>query len=471
MIKIAILGAGPAGLALAFKLLRENKAAFAVTLVDRRPEVGGMAAGFRSHGLVFDYGSHRLHPAADPEILADLAALPEAELAIRPRNGRIRLMGRYVRFPLGLTDSLRHLPPAFMAGVAFDMLRKLFARRSGEPGNFADFLLAGLGPTICRNFYFPYAEKLWGLKPEEISVDHARRRVSQDTVAKIAGKIFKTVPGLRKKGAGTFLYPRNGFGRICEALENDIEQNGGQFRLSAEIETIRRKADGRFEIRTAPESEPLAADYVFATIPIPDLVRSVRPKPGPEVAAAAAALPYRGLVLCYLILGTNRFTPFDAHYFPEKDVLFSRISEPRNYRNGLETGGKTGLCVEIPCRVGDETWQASDRDLSERVGAGLRQCGLPLKAPVIAAFTRRLPRAYPVYARSYARHLRVVDDFFNGLPHLIRYGRQALFIHDNLHHAMAMGYAAARCLAADGTWNGTLWRDYIRKFATFTVED
>ena len=42
--RIAIIGAGPAGLAAAYDL---NKAGYAVTVYEAAPEVGGLAAGFK----------------------------------------------------------------------------------------------------------------------------------------------------------------------------------------------------------------------------------------------------------------------------------------------------------------------------------------------------------------------------------------------------------------------------------------
>ena len=40
----------------------------------------------------------------------------------------------------------------------------------------------GLGPTICREFYFPYARKIWGLEPEQIAAIQAHKRVSAGSI-------------------------------------------------------------------------------------------------------------------------------------------------------------------------------------------------------------------------------------------------------------------------------------------------
>ena len=181
-----------------------------VTVLERNAWVGGNAASFELEGLRVDYGSHRLHPACDPEVLGDIRALLGDDLLDRPRHGRIRLRGRWIHFPLKPLDLAFRLPPSFALGVAADAVRKLPGHRgrrsdgsSGEE-NFATVLEAGLGRTICRDFYFPYARKIWGLDPEELSTTQARRRVSAGSLSKMLGKVGSTLPGLRRSDDGRF---------------------------------------------------------------------------------------------------------------------------------------------------------------------------------------------------------------------------------------------------------------------------
>ena len=106
-------------------------------VIERQPSVGGLAASFEFDGLYLDHGSHRLHPATDPEILADLRRLLGPDLLVRPRHGRIRLLGRYVRFPLSPLDLATRLPPSFVAGVGRDAIVKRFRWGSPPPTTFA----------------------------------------------------------------------------------------------------------------------------------------------------------------------------------------------------------------------------------------------------------------------------------------------------------------------------------------------
>ena len=95
------------------------------------------------------------------------------------------------------------------------------------------------------------------------------------------------------------------------------------------------------------------------------------------------SLEFRALALVYLVLGRPRYTEFDAHYFPELDVAFSRVSEPKNYRDGdgVDPSDRTVLCAEVPCSVGDDTWRAADDALGAMVADGLVAQGLPRRIP------------------------------------------------------------------------------------------
>jgi len=107
---VVILGAGPAGLGAAFKLARRGNVR--VTVLEQNKHIGGNAGSFDLAGMRADYGSHRLHPSCDPEILGDIQDLLGDDLLDRPRHGRIRLCGRWIHFPLKPIDLALGLPVA-----------------------------------------------------------------------------------------------------------------------------------------------------------------------------------------------------------------------------------------------------------------------------------------------------------------------------------------------------------------------
>ena len=470
--RIAILGAGPAGLGAAWQLAKRRKASTVV--FEQNDAAGGNAGSFEIAGLRADYGSHRLHPQCQPEILADLKALLGDDLLDRPRHGRIRLQNRWIHFPLKPQDLVLKLPPRFGAGVALDALKKFVPHRNGANGceTFTSVLEKGLGATVCRDFYFPYAEKIWGLPPEELSATQARRRVSAGSLGKMARKIFSIVPGFKTPGAGRFFYPRRGYGQICEALANAARDAGAEIRFGCKVEKIELGARHLITFEAGGRTEKLEADYVWSTIPITVLTRIVEPPPPPEVLEASRKISYRAMVLVYLVLAQPRFTEYDAHYFPEAGIRLTRLSEPKNYSAAYEPADRTVICGELPCAVGDEIWRASDAELAEIVREALGRCGLPLTAEILQIETRRLPFAYPIYTKDYERYFDLQDEWASGLKRVLTFGRQGLFAHDNTHHALAMAYAAVDCLSEAGEFDEARWREKYRvEFARHVVED
>lgn len=468
--RIAILGAGPAGLGAAWQLSLQNKADVAV--FEQRDDVGGNAGSFDLEGLQVDYGSHRLHSACRPEILADLKGLLKDDLLDRPRHGRIRLRERWIHFPLKPVDLLLHLPPVFGLGVAADALKKVVVRSNGNgEETFTSVLERGLGATICKDFYFPYAVKIWGLPPQELSAIQARRRVSAGSFSKMVRKVFSVVPGLKSPQAGRFYYPQQGYGQISRVLADAAQQLGAELHLRTTIKRLIPGSPHKLEVEFEGETRTVEADHVWSTIPLTILARIIDPPPPADVLEASRRLEFRAMILVYLVLDVDQWTPFDAHYFPEEEIRLTRLSEPKNYSAQGKPEGKTVLCGELPCMVGDEVWQMSDDELAELVRESVSRCGLPIKANILSVTTKRLPFAYPIYRRGYEQHFETLDDWANNLNGILTFGRQGLFAHDNTHHALAMAYGAVDCLNKTGAFDESKWREYRVEFAKHVVED
>ena len=480
--RVAILGAGPAGLGAAWRLARQNKAEAIV--IEQRDDVGGNSGSFDLGGLAVDYGSHRLHPACQPEILADLRALLRDDLLDRPRHGRIRLRGRWIHFPLKPLDLLFGLPLSFGLGVGQDALRKFMPRSipysgrysgpysgKGEPETFASVLERSLGRTICRDFYFPYAVKIWGAPPQELSAIQARRRVSAGSLVKMARKALSSVPGFKPPGAGRFFYPRLGFGQISRAIADAARAAGAEIQLGATVRQLHLGAPHRIEIECGGKMSELEADYIWSTIPITALARIANPSAPHSVIEASRRIRYRAMVLIYLVLAEPQFTPFDAHYFPETEIKLTRLSEPKNYSATAEPADRTVLCGELPCAVGDEIWQSSDEALAELAQDALARCGLPIRSRILQVETKRLAYAYPIYDEGYEEAFARLDEWATSLDRTLTFGRQGLFAHDNTHHALAMAYAAVDCLPEAGEFDLARWADYRIEFASHVVED
>jgi protoporphyrinogen oxidase len=455
-----VLGAGPAGVGAAYRAARDGHS---VTLVERADRVGGAAASHTVAGVRVDLGSHRLHPAVEPRILAELRRLLGDDLQARPRHGRIRLGRRWIAFPLLPLDLLLRLPPGVAAAAARDAA--LASRRPPPRADtFEEVLLSALGPTICERFYFPYARKLWGLPPSELSGEQARRRVAARSPGRIVGR------ALARGAAGrrTFLYPRGGYGQIWEAMADAAAAAGARVLLGAEARRLELRPDGAAV--TLADGRRLTGRRAWSTLPVTTLAEIADPPPPPEVLAAARALEFRAMALVYLVVGRPRYSRFDAHYLPGGATPVTRLSEPRNYRDGDDPDDLTVLCAEIPCPADGGPIDARAPELSDLVLDGLEEARLP-RPEVVGVEVTRLRHAYPVLRAGADAHLAALERWAAAQPALLTLGRQALFVHDNAHHALAMAWSAADCLGRDGSFDGAAWERARRGFAAHVVED
>ena len=457
MSRVVVAGAGPAGLMAALRAAEEGHS---VDLLEAGSAIGGMAGSFEVAGQRVDFGSHRLHPATDPALMERIRALLGPDLQTRPRNGRIRLHDRWVGFPLTPAGMARGLPPRFTANVARDMVAKVLRRR-GDDDTFDGAIRRRLGPTVATDFYAPYARKLYGEDPAALTSELADRRVAATSPMTVMRNALRA----RRPDGRVFFYPRRGYGQIVEALAEAAVATGVTLHLDRPLERVVVRDAG---VTVVAGDGSLDADLLLSSMPIDRLAAGLDPPAPAGVRDALDRIRHRAMTLVYLLVPRPQYTSFDAHYLPDDRLRTSRLSEPKNYRDGDDPPHQTVLCAELPCWVDDDVWEASADELADRVDGELRRCGLPATR-WIHAEVRRLPRVYPVYDIA-GRADRAAVDAWEIDDRVISFGRQGLRVPDNLHHVLAMGDAAAAAIS-DGGLDHRAWRASLAAFADHVVQD
>ena len=245
----------------------------------------------------------------------------------------------------------------------------------------------------------------------------------------------------------SFLYPRRGYGQLSEALAEAAADAGVDLRLGTRVCGLKVTGDA---VSVLLDNGTLGADTVLSTMPVPALAAGIDPSPPAPVVEALDRCRTRAVVLAYLVVGRDRFTPFDAHYFPGPETVVSRLSEPKNYRDGDDPSGRTVLCAEIPCWPGDELWQCSEDRLGKLIAEDMARAGLEIPE-LERVEVRRLPAVYPVYETATMSARATVDSWLRSLVpnRVVSLGRHGLGVLDNLHHVLAMGEAAARAVGPE----------------------
>lgn len=451
--RVAVLGAGPAGLAAAVGLARAGHDVVVLEAADR---VGGMAGSIEVAGQRVDLGSHRLHPVATPPVEELLRAALGDDLQPRRRRGRIRLEGRWLDFPLRPVDMLASLPPSFALGALRDLATAPW--RDATVGDDAHaVLVARLGPTVAERFYRPYLTKLYGVDPTRLHAEVADRRVAARRGTDVVARM------LRPRPDHDFRAPRRGFGQLSEGLADLAQAAGAEVRLATPVTGVRPQAT---DVAVVVPDDEVVANVVVSTLPAA-LVAHLTDAPAP-VRAATADLVHRGLHIVHLDLDTPRLSDVDAYYFPGPETPVARLSEPRNFRDSAEDpADHTVVCAEVPFGPDDPVPSAAE--LTDVVLAMLATTGLAV--PLVRSTTvTSLPRVYPVYTPASRLALGVVDAWVSSLPRVLALGRQGLFTPDNTHHVLAMGLDVAEVVGPDGV-DRAAWDRRRAGYREFVVED
>jgi protoporphyrinogen oxidase len=481
---LVVLGAGPAGLAAAWRAARRG---LSVVVLDRAEAVGGMAASFDIAGVRVDYGSHRLNPDMPGYVLADLRFLLGADLQTRYRDGRLLVGDRWITYPFKPRELARALPAVPMARAAFEALSTPWRKpKPGEsPESYAELMRAGFGPTLYEQVYAPYARKLWGIDGEQIDAEQARRKAGAPTAL---SALTRAVRNVLSNESLAYLYPRRGFGQLCETMADAAVAAGARLRLGSAAERLEVSHGevsvqlGRSEYHYAAAERGgwnsdayldsggwLRARHVFSTLPLPLLARMTTPGAPYEAVEASGDLKFRAIVLVYVVHKGGRWTRHDVHYIPAGRTAVSRISEPMNHRiNPEDPEDRDVVCFEMPCDIGDEIWNGSDDELAELVRDCVQETGLP---PINIEWmqVKRVRNVYPIYHRGYRDQLSVLEDWVENIPHITTFGRQGLFTPDNTHHSMIMGYEAADALGS-GEFDHARWGQAKERFSNHIVE-
>lgn len=460
---ILVLGAGPAGLAAAW---RAAKRGLSVAVIERTDQVGGTAASFDVAGVRVDHGSHRLHPATPQRMLGDLRGLLGRDLQTRHRNGRLHMADRWVTSPPASASGLaRELPAPMVAGLARDAAVRRLHRGGGD--NYAEVLRNGLGPTLYDALHGPYAEKLWGLPGERLSPDQARSRLSSDSPLQVVSRL------IRGRGDSaprrTFFYPRRGFGQIVDVLAEAAVKEGADIHLEAEVAAMRVVEDHVWV--ATQDGDDLSAGHMFSTMPIPALARMARPAPSLTQLEAAGRLRFRAMVLVYMVHEGGRWLPYDSQQIAGPQTPISRISEAVNYRDSDEDPtDHSVVCAEIPCSMTDDVWGMADENLGDLVEEGLARVGLPPISRGLVT-TRRLGHAYPVYVTGFEQELAQVDHWARDLRRVVTLGGQGVFAPHDTRHSLVMAYDAVDALRPDGRFDRYAWTAARERFKRHVVED
>jgi protoporphyrinogen oxidase len=425
-----ILGGGPAGLTAAHYA---HQRGLTVRVYEAGAETGGNCRTLQHGEFRFDTGAHRIH-TKDSEVTREIRSLLGEDLLEVDAPSRIVFGGKRLRFPLSPGDLLGGLDLRQLLRIALEVMTR--KPRKTPFADFQDLAVAHYGKTLAGLFLLNYTRKLWGRNPADLSPAVAGGR--------LAGLDAKTFLLARFLGRdrhldGAFLYPKRGIGALFKALESRLPV--GAIHTGARVTRIRHKDDSIIGV-TLNDNEEVSTARVISTLPLPAFLRALDPAPPPPILALAESIAFRNLVLCVLFLDQKHYSENASLYFPDPEVPFTRLYEPRNRSPFMAPPGQTCVVLEIPCNAQDAVWTEPDASLIARMLPHLKykDGAEPLK--LLDAVVHRVPHAYPVLEKGIEGRVQTLLDYCSRFSNLRLTGRNAIFRYAHIHDMFKAGREA-----------------------------
>jgi protoporphyrinogen oxidase len=487
-----IIGAGPAGLTVAYELLMRTD--IKPIIFEKTSAIGGISQTVEYKGNRIDIGGHRFFSKSERvmrwwfdimplQVVSDSndknSSNTESEpyatfgsnpsrcdpqkndrvMLIRKRLSRIYYLQKFFNYPLSLNlSTLMKLGilTSFKIGLSY-MRARLFPIRDEK--SLEDFLINRFGKTLYQTFFKDYSEKVRGVPCSQLNPAWGRQRIKGLSISKAIQHSLK-LPNVRNSSISQrktetslikkFLYPKYGPGQLWEEVCRRIESKGGKLYLNHEaIELcLANSAIDKvfFKNHDNGETVEFSAAYIISTMPIRDLVSRMRGDISNRVRRIADGLHYRDFITVGMLLSkfNTSNTSFARNglvldnwiYIQERDVKIGRIQIFNNWSPFMVSGhDKIWIGLEYFCNEGDDFWIKDDDALMKFAVNELVKIGIVEAEDILDSVVIRTQKAYPAYHGAY-QHFNVIRSFTDTIENLFLIGRNGMHKYNNQDHSM-----------------------------------
>lgn len=442
---IVVIGGGPSGLTAAYELVKQRK--FPIVL-EKNDKVGGIARTENYRGYHFDMGGHRFFTKSVQvqqfwqEVLGD-------DFLRRPRLSRIFYKSKFFHYPLKPFNALLGLGPIEGVRIISSYLRwHLFPYKEEE--TFEQWVTNRFGKRLFETFFKSYTEKVWGIPCTELKAEWAAQRIKDLSLKTAITAMFLKPQETIKTLIEEFDYPRRGPGMLWTAVQDRINERGGEVKLNSNVVGIQREGQritGVVVENGNGRTQTITGSSFISSMPVTQLLKWLDPPPPPHVLHAANQLSYRDFLTVCLIIKKPALFPDNWIYVHDPSVQVGRIQNFKNWSADMVPDqSTTSLGLEYFCNEGDEIWNMPDEELIALGKREIAKIGLALSEDVVDGAVFRVEKSYPVYDSDYASSLDVIKKYLATLENLQTIGRNGLHRYNNQDHAMLTGMLAVRNL-------------------------
>ena len=502
MKKICIIGAGPAGITFADKLLQLG-GDFKIDIYEKSSYIGGISKTVEYKGNRIDIGGHRFFSKSDEVMkwwankfplalgndeysnginityhnqkksiqgfrLAEKSDIDSGKIMLlRKRKSRILYERKLYDYPLKLNyKTISNIGIFRMISVIKSYLYSKFNK--AKPDNLEEFIISKFGQKLYSMFLNLILKK-YGVKNRKIFLQIGAQRIKvfqlekyyilqklcQDSQKNLIMKYLKRKLKLPYRKV---LYLKFGPGQMWECVAEELTSKGVKILFNHEINSLKfdtkkknlksveyRKTNGDFV-----EKE---YDFVISTMPINELINGIKDEKNlspfsKNVYNDALKLPYRDFITVGILLnklsGPNSEILDDNWiYIQEKDVKVGRIQIFNNWSPYLcSDTDKFWIGLEYFCNQNDEFWNKKDNEIISMAKNELEKLKLAKNENILDAVILREKKTYPAYFGTY-KNFNLIKKEINLVGNLFCIGRNGMHKYNNQDHSMLTALRAA----------------------------
>ena len=479
--KVVIIGAGPAGLTAAYEILK-NDPSYKVVIYEESGYIGGISRTINNNGNRIDIGIHRFFSKSDKVLEIWNSLLPtennilkseenEEVMLVRDRLTRIFYLRKLFNYPISLTkEFIFNLGLLRCTKMGFSYIKAvMFPYKNVD--SLEKFYINRFGRELYNLFFRDYTEKVWGVKPSELSPEWGAQRVKGLSVYKTIINSLKPKKknDIKQKNKetsliDTFLYPKYGSGQLWEKLSKEIQKMGGEIYLNSKVSKINIENTKVVSVNVMNRDNEVTVngDYFVSTMPIKDLIMSFS-QVDKGIYDLASKLQYRDFIIIGLLLKDLDLHSEDGIirdnwlYIQEPYVKIARIGIINNWSPYMVKDKNTVYVgVEYMCFETDNLWLMDEKDLIRFTIDEMKKLKLIKDDYVISSNIIKMKKAYPSYTGVYSEFSKI-REYTDKIENIFLAGRNGMHRYNNMDHSMLCGIEVSKCILNGSNDKNTIW--------------
>ena len=315
--KYLILGAGPAGLTVANRLMKKGITDFLV--LEREETAGGLCRSVEVDGAPFDIGGGHFLDVRRPKVNEFLFGfMPEDEWDKYDRDSRIVVNGNIVNHPIEaniwqmkIEDQVEYLKSIAVAGCNIG---------APMPEAFVDWIYWKLGNKVAEDYMIPYNQKMFNKELNQLGTYWLEKLPNVSFEETLLSCLNKKAYGTQP-GHAQFYYPKKyGYGELWLRMADAIKEN-------IEYKKVVKKIDFTTKTIKTVDGEKYHAETIITTIPWMEFDEIVgMPE---EIRESVGELKFSSIQTEYF--SENLDTTCQWIYYPDPKLSYHRILVRHNF--------------------------------------------------------------------------------------------------------------------------------------------